>query len=277
MINRFPILVLVISSLGGKAHGINNPLRGLYQPTIRGGSTSLLENQTLPDSEDDEIIVPQKSMKSVKRRIHSMDADRVALALRLTCELNRRSLAHTFHDDYTIQRHAIFNNADNGQSKNQKKVVFDLEKYIHSLYTIFDYENVPFIPALTMLYLDRACSAETPRIVSSDGSVPCTCPILHVKNIHKLYFVANILAIRAFRHQIPVDGNYHDTITGELYQDFQKSSSMDMKQYIGDISLNELGNMLEWMVASMGSRGLAVSLEEVNKLILNFSNLFQVP
>lgn len=271
MMKSFSILVLVFSGISGKAQCIQNPLRGLHQPSIRGGSASLLENQTLPDSEEVEVTATsQKPTKHQKQITHCMGADRVALALRLTCELNRRTSAHTFHDDYTMQRHAIFNHANILKSKNQ----LGLEEYIQNLYTLFDYENVPFIPALTMLYLDRACSAETPRI-HTEGSVPCTCPMLHLKNIHKLYLVANILAIRAFRHQIPIDGNYLDAITGELFHQFQTSSSMDTKQLIGEISLSELGHMLEWMVASMGSRGLAVSLEEVNKLIQNFSTLFQ--
>lgn len=270
MINRFTILFLVFCGISEKAWGISNPLRGLHPPTIRGGSTSLLENQTIPDSDDDEVTPLKKPIKYVKQRNHCMDADFVALALRLTCDLNRRTLAHTFHDDYTIQRHAIFNHANIEKTKGP----LGLEEYIQNLYSLFDYEHIPFIPALTMLYLDRACSAETPRILM-DGSVPCTCPMLQMKNVHKLYLVATILAIRAFRHQIPVDGNYHDAVTGELFQQLQTSSSMDMKQWVGDISLNELGHMLEWMVASMGSRGLAVSLDEVNKLIQNFSTLFQ--
>lgn len=280
IIRCISIIVFGLSGLSWQIQGMHVSMREGQSlsiiRSIRGGSTLLMDNQTIPEGDSNHEInikvKPQWNMRE-KRRIHCMDSDRVALALRLTCQLNRRTLSHTYYDEYTIQNHADFYSKGCNDHPGAKENL-DLEKFIQQLYEAFDFENIPLIPALTMLYLDRACSTDTPRKTSVNES-SYTCPMLDMGNIHKLFLVANILAIRAYRYQIPIDENYHDEITIQLYRQFLESTSPDVQQWIGNISIAELADMMQMMQASMGYKGLTVSLNEVNQLVHSFSALFE--
>ena len=136
------------------------------------------------------------------------------------------------------------------------------------------YENDPYVVAITLVYLDRACSLETFRPVEPyTGDQSPSCPHLSAANVHKLYLAANILALRTYRNELPPmlgRGAFNDDITRHYWRMLHNSGDETVK----DVSEFELGTLLEWMVGSMGSAGLAVQVEEVDSFIENWKSLF---
>lgn len=93
----------------------------------------------------------------------------------------------------------------------------------------------PVIMALAMMYLDRACSVDTPRKFAS--SLP-PCPYLAPRTVHRLVVVALILATKQVRG-------------GTTRKHWEKLASLG-------IPLEQLEQMETWMTGALGDVGLYV-------------------
>lgn len=238
--------------------------------SIRAGSTSFqpssdTSNQT--DNEDDvggndeEEDVSPTQEKPRKRSV--MDYESISLALRLTCELNRK----------------LFLATDSSSGNDETSIFYtepskrkELKTFIRDIFQKFKCENDPYVAAITLIYLDRACSVETDR-TSPNGDQFLPCPFLNTSNVHRLFLTANILALRTYRNELPHSLQYHDDIT--RYYAMALHTDKDSDDFIQQISEFELGNMLEWMVQSLGSEGLTIHVSEVNSFIEKWLNLFE--
>jgi hypothetical protein len=237
----------------------------------RGGSTSMqqlhssTQNSTLKSQISQGSEVSQKAEKSqspsVSRKRSLLDYESVALALRLVCELNRQ--LSTGESDQT----SIFYTPPSKRT--------DPSTFVQNLCKFFNYYDDPYIPAITMIYLDRACSEETYRSDDTyDGGQFLPCPHLNMSNVHKLFLAANILALRTYRNEWPVvfsKGSFHDDITELYWKALQSSDDESLKE----ITAFELGTLLEWMVSSLGAKGLAIEVEEASIFIENWKQLFK--
>lgn len=96
---------------------------------------------------------------------------------------------------------------------------------------------------LAMIYLDRACSVETPR----RNGVPA-CPFCQPRTVHRLGLAALVVASRAVckSEKIPL----LETNVAKL------SASLGIPRL-------QLQQMVDWMVAALGDDGLYVGLEEM--------------
>jgi hypothetical protein len=95
---------------------------------------------------------------------------------------------------------------------------------------------------LAMIYLDRACSVETPRTTS--GGVP-PCPFCTPRTVHRLSLVALLIATQA------VHG-------GTIEEYYEKLQSLG-------IPLSQLEEMLEWMKRALGDPGLLVTVGQMKE------------
>lgn len=246
---------------------------------IRGGSTSFqlpskADNSTEVTNADPTYLtahptsIESKSTHIIEeRRRNLLDYEVLSLALRLAIELNRRlHLGTRTIDSLRNEEVSIF------YSQPLKRT--NLIDYLRGLYDIFKYDSDPYVVAITLVYLDRACSLEKFRPVDPyTGDQSPSCPHLSAANVHKLYLAANVLALRTYRNELPVmfgRGAFNDDITRYYWGMIHNSGDEALEA----ISEFELGNLLEWMVGSLGSEGLAVEVEEVDKFIENWKNLF---
>jgi len=251
---------------------------------IRGGSTSLqlpskADNSTIsansnptyptaqPTSTQTKSTESKLTERIEKRKKNLLDYEVLSLALRLAIELNRRLYLGTrTTDSLRNEEISIF------YTPPLKRT--DLMPYLRKLYHTFRYENDPYVVAITLVYLDRACSLETFRPVDPyQGDQSPSCPHLSAANVHKLYLAANILALRTYRNELPAmlgRGAFNDDITRHYLRMIHNSGDETLKT----VSEFELGNLLEWMVGSLGSEGLAVQVEEVDNFIENWKDLF---
>jgi len=99
---------------------------------------------------------------------------------------------------------------------------------------------------LAMVYLDRACSVETPR---SNGVRPC--PFCEPRTIHRLGLAAMVVAKKATSV-----GNHYYGEEPEHFWIQKLSSSLGMPQ-------EQLQQMVEWMIAALGDDGLYVNQDEL--------------
>ena len=93
---------------------------------------------------------------------------------------------------------------------------------------------------LAMIYLDRACSVETPR---SSGVPPC--PFCTPRTVHRLSLVALLVAAQAV----------HGGMIDEYY---------DKLQSLG-IPLSQLEEMVDWMKGALGDPGLLVTVGQMKQ------------
>ena len=237
---------------------------------IRGGSSlqmpSEVENSTISNPASTYLTSHTKPKEAIKkRRRNLLDYESLSVALRLGIELNRRLYIGTrTSDSLKCEEASIFFSSTRA----------DLLSYLQGLYHLLRYENDPYVVAIALVYLDRACSLETFRPVDPyTGDQSPSCPHLSAANVHKLYLAANILALRTYRNELPPmlgRGAFNDDITRHYWRMLHNSGD----EAVTDISEFELGTLLEWMVGSMGSAGLAVQVEEVERFIENWKNLF---
>lgn len=106
---------------------------------------------------------------------------------------------------------------------------------------------------LAMIYLDRACSVETPR---SHGVPPC--PFCTPRTVHRLSLAAMVLssaAVRASPSQRPAAANH-----GESDEQQQLLSKLSLSLGIPPAQLQ---HMVEWMKAALGDEGMYVTPEEM--------------
>lgn len=124
----------------------------------------------------------------------------------------------------------------------------ELSKYLHTLVAILSFgeDNVSRREVsskeltLAMIYMDRACSVETPR---SDGHNPC--PYCTPRTVHRLTVAALLVALESSR--------------GTLC-----SESLLLKvSNILDIPELELQEMVDWLRAALGDQGTHVAAEQL--------------
>lgn len=94
--------------------------------------------------------------------------------------------------------------------------------------------------AMAMIYLDRACSVETPR--SQKGTLP-SCPFLAPRTIHRLCLTALIVATQAVRGT-------------PLEQQYVKLESLG-------IPLQQLQQMVDWMTQALGDLGFFLAPDQM--------------
>jgi hypothetical protein len=85
---------------------------------------------------------------------------------------------------------------------------------------------------------------------------------------------ASVLAFRAVRDELPPilsPGEFHDDIT-DLY--FKKLNGAGADNF-GIITSYELGTLIEWMFASLGTDGAMVNIEQVRSFVNKWKSLFE--
>lgn len=311
------------------------------------------ENETQQYSKDLSRKIRQQTVNEEveslqNRRRTLMDYESIALALRLTCETNRKLLRsstsnrsprrnlqqqrvqsllgttthaniashpnHHYNGEHTQSlqdwqggfSHSLINqqkqmfedkreeimkttatdmfNLDSPSNRKQD-LMKKLPSYVKAISSILGFETNPIVPAIAMIYLDRACSMETtsyhdqsqPSINDYGGlnSNPIQCPYLTTKSVHKLYLTAVILACRTVRNEYPISGGngYHDQYSRQYASLLRKH-----KDELGGISITdeELGNWLGYMVSALGSgNDLMISSDQVDWFLHQWKNLFE--
>ena len=112
---------------------------------------------------------------------------------------------------------------------------------------------------LAMIYLDRACSVETPR---SNGVPPC--PFCGPRTVHRLGLAALVVAKRAMNVNVNVNSSSNPSSAyeyGERERDEERMLSK-LSTSLGIPNL-QLQQMVEWMVGALGDDGLYVGLEDM--------------
>lgn len=241
-----------------------------YDNFSRSFSTTGSENYEKDSSDNSNITMASSSVQNKQRSIVGHES--IALALRLTCELNRRFRlgAYMSMDTPLVENYdqaSIFYTPPSRRT--------DLNTFIMNIHRALGFENDPFVASVILMYLDRACSVETYRseIYPDDRSVAC--PFLTVASVHKLYLSASILALRAVRNELPPvlsRGAFHDDVTNHYFKKIQDVGDRSVM----DITTYELGSLLEWMFASLGFEGLVVKLDEVHSFIEKWKDLFEL-
>lgn len=117
--------------------------------------------------------------------------------------------------------------------------------------------------ALAMIYMDRACSVDTPRdhVTTSTTGTTTTgshrrCPFCTPRTVHRLLLCAMLLATEAVRGT---------EILSKLYQPIS---------VILGIPLIELHQMMEWMRSALGYPGMHVSLWQMQEFTQTWRNRF---
>eukprot|EP00934_Nitzschia_sp_Nitz4_P005339 Nitzschia sp. Nitz4//scaffold76_size158648//96665//97276//NITZ4_002556-RA/size158648-processed-gene-0.245-mRNA-1//1//CDS//3329557875//5329//frame0 len=118
----------------------------------------------------------------------------------------------------------------------------DLLPYLEYVVGLLDIADGVEIP-LAMVYLDRACSVETPRHVGI-----LACPFCTPRTVHRLILVSLLLATEATRGGSESDGLRRLEIVSTTL----------------GIPAEELRQMVEWMRDALGVEGMSVSMEEWN-------------
>jgi len=235
-----------------------------------------------PTGQSDNI----SSSPKAKRR-GTMDYESIALALRLTSEINRRLDCATslpnrlpLHDQhqFTSTNTAAAVAATPGATlfDTPQRQRTNLTSHVKRIADTLEYE--PIIPALALLFLDRASSVETlrgdDRLYGTDHHnrlLEKMCPYITPQTVHKMYLTAVILAHRTVRAELPQQ--MHDQRA--LFQDGYTQFYADLLTRGGiKITPDELGKMMEWMYHSLGMEGLNVSRSEVDRLITSWKGLF---
>ena len=114
-----------------------------------------------------------------------------------------------------------------------------LPKFLHTLVTILreedSEEDLSLELALAMIYMDRACSVETPR---SNGLAAC--PFCTPRTVHRLTVTAVLVAMESTRGNDAVE---------KLYP--KVSDSLGIPE-------DQLRHMVDWMLGSLGDPGFFV-------------------
>ena len=125
----------------------------------------------------------------------------------------------------------------------------DLDIYLHKLAELLEVKEGSIEWVLALLYLDRACSVESPR---SNG-IPAS-PFLGPRTVHRLVLAALVLAVRAARAG-----------------DDQQQGAVLMNQYYSRLSSafgipnQHLSLMVDWMHGALGDLGLFVATYQVQE------------
>lgn len=268
---RFILLASILSTaVQGHYYSVKTTITTLRpkfpNPSVNNGSFTPNVNDSRSSVEHETDLsrtIPNETLTVAKKR-SILDHDSLVLALRLTCEVNRRlHLGTMSFDSVRNDQASIF------YTPPAKRM--DLSLFIEKIHKAFCSENDPFVAAVIMIYLDRACSVETYRV--DDRSIAC--PYVTKANVHKLYLAASVLALRAVRNELPPilsRGAFHDDITDVYFKKLQGASD-EIIEII--TSSYELGTLIEWMFASLGTDGTMVNIEQVRSFIDKWKSLFQ--
>ena len=150
-----------------------------------------------------------------------------------------------------------------------------LSQYISTLTESLGLESssrLTLIQAIALLYLDRACSVETTRVIEMK------CPFCTLENVSLLYQTAFIMACRTVQDELPfssirggvggVGSGFHDEVTAK-YAHWLSLGGMD-------VTARHLGDRLEFMSRCLGSEGFAIHSKQVDTLLKNWRHLFHL-
>lgn len=137
----------------------------------------------------------------------------------------------------------------------------DLLPYLEHIVEMLDMDPSGVEIVLAMIYLDRACSVETPRgggiSVRHGVGVP-PCPFCEPRTVHRLSLAALVVAFGAT--SVRSGGNDHEILV-------KLSSSLG-------IPLVQLEQMVEWMRASLGDDGTYVGRNEMQSWSRSWGSFF---
>lgn len=227
--------------------------------SVRSRTSEYHENDSSRTTPTSATISP------ISKKRHIVDYESVSLALRLTCEVNRRLYLGIRSSD------SVRNNDQASIFYTPPSKRTNLTSFVENIHKVFRFEHDPIVAAIIMIYLDRACSAETYRL--DDRSIAC--PYITKTNVHKLYLAASVLAVRAVRNELPPilsPGAFHDDITDLYLKKLKEAGSDDT---LGIVTTYELGTLIEWMFASLGADGTIVNIEQVRSFIDKWKSLFE--
>jgi len=224
--------------------------------------------------------------QSPQRRKPIINPATISLALRLTSEMNRQlqpppsrqqSSSHTtiFHSPSSSSSHIQQHN-----KRGIERYGPNLTSYISKLLSSLQIQNKSLVLLLSVIYLDRACSIETPRSSSSPSQLQSqqqpssshdemtygqglehlassgTCPPLPYitpRTVHKLITTAIILAHEAVH---PSSSSFPvETLLKQANMTYQSLSIMKnyMLHAMGDLGLYVSVDVLHYWMDSWGS------------------------
>lgn len=280
---------------------------------LRGGSASATQLQTRNQNvQEGDIVSNGEIFEDIEDEEdeEKIDYDSIALALRMTCELNRQLMHGTngmtcagghleqvdnmdFPDASQTWFHSIQPPSSSSStnpssstpslepltifhaksprtitsSKKNRRIRIKtgcarwgpaLSLYLRQLHTSLKCPPITF--ALALVYLDRACSAETQRTASADGNI-MACPHLTPRTVHRLVLTAMVIASKA------VDGvvntNEHTSVSNFIGSNNDKYA--DVLTTFG-MSESALKSMEMWMMAALGEQGTWVDMERMESL-----------
>lgn len=128
----------------------------------------------------------------------------------------------------------------------------DLLPYLEHVVELLEIQSDGVEIPLAMIYMDRACSVETPR---SNGVPPC--PFCTPRTVHRLSLVAMVLATQAVK-------GYSDQEMERLYT---QVSSLGIPEA-------QLQQMVEWMRGALGDFGLMVTISQMTEWGRRWEDIF---
>mmetsp|Transcript_30554 Transcript_30554/g.37303 ORF Transcript_30554/g.37303 Transcript_30554/m.37303 type:complete len:364 (-) Transcript_30554:81-1172(-) len=221
-------------------HQQSEPSEGL---STFGTSTSLLPNQSNAQS-----VIEDKNDGTI-------DFEFISKILRMTCEMNRQ--LHFGTRDKTCRTRYI-GDANDGHQEAPLNTIFHgkkprpqhqtfrrgverwgpkLELYLQEIQSTLQCAS-PTCLALALIYIDRACSADTLR---SDSA----CPFLTPRTVHRMLLTAMVTASKAIGRNVS-------------YNRIQEKFGVSEKA---------LHDMERWMIGAMGEEGVWVSDHDIESLL----------
>ena len=135
----------------------------------------------------------------------------------------------------------------------------DLLQYLENVVDLLGMNKNDVEIVVAMIYMDRACSVETPR---SNG-VPA-CPFCAPRTIHRLSLAALVIARQALREESEhIDLRENE----EMYIRLSSSLGIPLSQL-------EIKEMVEWMRYALGDDGLFVTSEEMRTWTCSLETIF---
>ena len=125
----------------------------------------------------------------------------------------------------------------------------DLELYMEHIAKALRVQDNPLVLSLSIIYLDRACSVETPR---SNGAPAC--PYVSPRTVHRLVLVSLIIATKAV----------YPTV------DLSNIASLG----ISELQLDQMEN---WMRLALGDQGLYVMPEQLQEFFAHWERTWNKP
>lgn len=133
----------------------------------------------------------------------------------------------------------------------------DLSKYLHTLIALLsfggsdDSEVSAMELTLAMIYMDRACSVETPR---SDGHVPC--PYCTPRTVHRLVAASLLVAVESAR------GTHFSERLHSKVSDTLNITKLELKQ------------MVDWLRGALGDQETFVGSEQLQDFATAWNSRF---